>query len=234
MKSRYLSVILSLILCNNFLYGQNSQDTIHYTIEKPHVRPWVAFGEVILINYVVNRVNTLRPDGDFAHVNWDSWKRNIERGFEWDWNNFGTNWISHPYHGGTYFNAARSLGMNFWESSPYAATGSLIWEFLGETHPASANDFICTTLGGMFLGESFHRITENILDDRTTGINRVWREGVTLFLDPLKFFNRALTGRLTRRTTYLTHNRSHTDAWLYAVGSGIFSSLKEGESSFLH
>jgi len=83
-------------------------------------RPWLAAGEVIFINWAINRFNkwTRGEEGAFACVTWESWKDNIETGFVWDWNSFGTNFFTHPYHGSTYFNSARSLGMTI-ESRPH-------------------------------------------------------------------------------------------------------------------
>jgi len=50
--------------------------------------------------------------------------------------------------------------MNFWQSLPYVVGGSLIWEFLGETKPASSIDFYTTTLGWLYLGEVIYRLTD--------------------------------------------------------------------------
>ena len=57
---------------------------------------------------------------DFAKVNLSSIKENFKTGFVWDNDQFSTNLFAHPYHGGLYFNAARSNGLSFWESAPYA------------------------------------------------------------------------------------------------------------------
>lgn len=73
-------------------------------------------------------------------------ERNIKTGFVWDNDMFSTNLFAHPYHGGTYFNSARSNGMNFWQSVPYAVGGSLMWEYLMENEPGAINDFVATTI----------------------------------------------------------------------------------------
>ena len=57
-------------------------------------------------------------------------------------------------------NSARSQGLTFWESAPYAAIGSLEWEFLGEREPPALNDLIATTMGGICIGEITYRISE--------------------------------------------------------------------------
>lgn len=68
--------------------------------------------------------------------------------------NFNTNLFAHPYHGNLYFNAARTNGMNFWQSYPFALGGSLMWEFLGENTPPSINDLLATSIGGTAIGET--------------------------------------------------------------------------------
>ena len=46
------------------------------------------------------------------------------------------------------------------------AFGSGTWEYFGETNHASLNDFINTTLGGIALGEMFHRAAWLVRDTR--------------------------------------------------------------------
>ena len=58
---------------------------------------------------------------------------------------FSTNLFAHPYHGNLYFNAARSNGLTFWESAPYAFAGSLMWEIAAEVEPPAINDLMATT-----------------------------------------------------------------------------------------
>ena len=45
--------------------------------------------------------------------------------------------------------------MNFWASTPYTLFGAVTWEYFGETHPPSGNDLITSTLGGIYLENSF-------------------------------------------------------------------------------
>ena len=46
------------------------------------------------------------------------------------------------------------------------------------------NDFINTTLGGIALGEMFHRMAWLVRDTRATGSGRMWREIGATALDP--------------------------------------------------
>jgi hypothetical protein len=71
----------------------------------------------------------------------------MEQGWVWDLNDFPVN-RSVTVSRNNYFTSGRSNGLSFYESSAVAAFGSAR-EFFGETNPASLNDFINTTLGGI-------------------------------------------------------------------------------------
>ena len=88
----------------------------------------------------------------------------------------------------------RANGLNFYESAALTAFGSSTWEYFGETNHASLNDFINTTLGGIALGEAFHRAAWLIRDTRATGSGRLWREIGATILDPLTGYNRFRSG----------------------------------------
>src|SRR5690606_40365982 len=64
--------------------------------------------------------------------------------WDWDDNQFTTNQIDHPFHGSLYFNAFRSNGYNFYQSSLATIAGSYIWETAGETQHPSINDLVNT------------------------------------------------------------------------------------------
>src|SRR5205085_4906626 len=130
----------------------------------------------------------------------DSWKHNLTTGWEWDNDRFGINFSGHPYTGSLYFNTARSNGYSYWTSLPFAAGGSVIWEYFGENTLPSYNDLINTTVNGAFLGEILYRMSSNILDDRTRGGERVFREIIAGIIDPMRGINRLLQGKTFRRT----------------------------------
>jgi hypothetical protein len=165
----------------------------------PPRKPALAAVEVIMDNVAVNLFDrAFHAEKEQFHVSFESVWNNIKHSFEWDDNNFGTNQFAHPYHGSTYYNAARSNGLGYWESAPYAALGSLMWEFAGETNPAALNDFMATTVGGIALGEIFHRTATLIRDNEARGGERVWRELAALPLDPMGAFNRFIRGDYKR------------------------------------
>ena len=133
-------------------------------------------------------------NSDFAQTTLRSLKRNFTDGMVWDNDFFITNMFAHPYHGNLYFNAARTNGLTFWESAPYALLGSAMWEFLGETEPPAINDIIATTCGGMAIGEMTHRLSLTILDDRTFGFQRFLREAAAAIVNPIQGIHRILSG----------------------------------------
>jgi hypothetical protein len=146
-----------------------------------------------MVNAAYGLANLLRGH-DTAKITPKTWWDNMKSGWEWDLNDFKTNQFGHPYQGNNYYTAARSNGMNFWESGAVAAFGSATWEYFGETNDASLNDFINTTLGGIALGEMFHRTAWLIRDTQKTGKSRMWNEIFATAIDPMSGFNRFTTG----------------------------------------
>lgn len=137
----------------------------------------------------------IRPGGgEGFRIGFNSWKENLANGFEWDDNNFNTNQFAHPFHGNLYFNAARSNGYTFWESVPFTFAGSYMWEFFGETHHPSMNDWIATSVGGVAMGEMLYRLSSTVLDNTATGSERNWRETGGFVLNPMRGLNRIIDG----------------------------------------
>jgi hypothetical protein len=160
-------------------------------------KPGIAVLNVFSINLIINRYDAwfFRNGGEYwAKVSPSSWKRNLESGLEWDWNSFGTNWFGHPVHGSMHYNSARSLGLSYWESSPFTFLGSFSWEYFGETHPPSGNDIMTTSFGGIYLGEMTHRLSEKLLNYKSYGMGRVWRVTLATILNPIALVNRWFHG----------------------------------------
>ena len=157
-------------------------------------RPWQALAEVTAVNVGVQLFDRWVLNSDFAQTTMRTLKRNFTDGMVWDNDFFITNMFAHPYHGNLYFNAARTNGLTFWESAPYALLGSAMWEFLGETEPPAINDIIATTCGGMAIGEMTHRLSLTILDDRTFGFQRFLREAAAAIVNPIQGIHRILSG----------------------------------------
>ena len=162
-------------------------------------KPWRAAAEVFGINIGVWAVDRYIVKGDYAYINFKTIKNNFKTGPVWDTDKFSTNLFAHPYHGSLYFNAARSNGLNFWESIPYTVGGSLMWEFFMENEPPSINDLMATTAGGTAFGEITYRLSDLFIDDRSTGKERIGREILAGVISPIRALNRLITGDAWRR-----------------------------------
>lgn len=133
--------------------------------------------------------------GHYAYISWNSIKENFRHGFEWDNDHLHTNMFDHPYNGAIFFNAGRTNGFNFWQSELFAIGGSAMWEMFMECEYPSTNDIIATPLGGAALGEVLYRTSDLILDDRARGGERFGRELAAFLVDPMRGFNRIITGQ---------------------------------------
>ena len=158
----------------------------------------VAAVEVIAMEIIPNFFNWHVADDTTAVLSLRSWDHNVRTGFEWDKDNFGTNMFAHPFHGSVYFNAGRSNGYSFWESTAFAFAGSFLWEMFGENNRASMNDWIATSVGGITIGEALHRTATMVRDNRAQGSGRSFREFAAFFMDPAGGFSRALRGELSK------------------------------------
>ncbi|HYV91831.1 MAG TPA: DUF3943 domain-containing protein [Chitinophagales bacterium] len=158
----------------------------------------IPIGEVVLTNGIIWSYDRYVIDSPYSHISSETIKDNFKNGWEWDTDDFPTNFSLHPYTGSLYFNAARSNGYKFYESTPFVLGGSLMWEYFMEATKPSYNDVINTTVSGIFLGEVLYRLSSSILDDRKTGGARVLREIIGTVIDPERGFNRLLQGKMTR------------------------------------
>jgi hypothetical protein len=161
---------------------------------------WIPIVEVLGVHVLTGLSNRYVFNVPFGRVGFNSWKHNLNTGWEWDTDRFSMNFLAHPYTGGLHFMSARSNGYNFWESAPFAFGGSFMWEYFGENSLPSYNDIINTSISGAFYGEILYRLSSNLLDDRTTGTERLFREIGAGVLSPTRFFNRLIQGKLSKIT----------------------------------
>ncbi len=160
------------------------------------------------INVFVHCFDRFVMNEDFAQVTFKSIAHNWHHAFVWDNDQFSTNLFAHPYHGNLYFNSARSNGLSFWQSAPYALGGSLMWEFCGEVEPPAINDVLATTFGGIAIGEVMHRVSALILNDRSRGFRRFLREAGAFVINPMQGLTRVIDGDAwtVRDSDYLYHD----------------------------
>ena len=159
-----------------------------------HNYGWAA-AEALGINWFSSAFNEYGRNANFNQISPRSWWENFEHGFTFDDNEFRTNQYIHPFNGAAYFNSARANGLGYWTSSGYALAGALFWECCGETHPMSLNDMVSTGIGGIALGEMQYRLSSEILNNQSRGKSRFFRELGALLVDPVRGFNRILSGR---------------------------------------
>ena len=178
---------------------------------------WQAAAEVTGINVGVQLFDRYVAKSEFAQTTLNSIWHNFETGFVWDNDFFITNLFLHPYHGNLYFNAARTNGLTFWESAPYALGGSLMWELFGETEPPAINDILATSCGGMAIGEMTHRLSLTMLDDRDRGFSRFLREAAAAIVNPIQGLHRIISGDAWRVRN--RHYRYHDYAKIPIEGS---------------
>lgn len=169
---------------------------------------WIPLSEVLGLHAILGFNNRYVANADFGRVGFNSWKHNIKTGWEWDTDRFGMNFLGHPYSGGLNFMSARSNGYNFWASIPFAIGGSFMWEYFGENTLPAYNDIINTPISGIFYGEILYRLSSNVLDDRTTGMERFIREFGAALISPTRFVNRLIQGKLTQFTTEEVYQKS--------------------------
>jgi hypothetical protein len=166
-----------------------------------------------LLTWAVDRFVFNYP---FSHIGSKTWNHNLQTGWEWDTDRLGMNFFFHPYTGGGYFMAARANGYGFLGSLPFSFFGSLMWEYFGERSLPSYNDIINTTLSGAFFGEILYRLSSNLLDDRTTGAERVFRELGAALISPGRAISRLLQGKSWRTTSKEVYQKEPLNASVYS------------------
>jgi hypothetical protein len=183
---------------------------------------WAVALRVVSVNVFVWASDRYLFNYPFSHIGPDSWKDNLKKGWEWDADRLGMNFFAHPYSGAGYFNSARAGGYSYFGSMPFTFLGSLMWEYFGETTRPSYNDIINTTLSGALFGEILYRLGSNILDDRTTGWERFFREFAASIFSPGRALERLLHGKMTRVTPKEVYQKEPLNVTMY-VGTHWFN-----------
>ena len=164
------------------------------------VKPAVArtLAQITFINLTAAIINTMARD--ITPASPSTWWQNLQGGWNWDGNSIRVNELEHPLAGAVYFNSGRANGLSFWGSAPMALTGSLMWELFGEAKPPAINDVLSTSLTGIALGEPLNLLSVLVLDETSSGLDRVWREAVVFLLNPGMELSRLSRGQSwTRR-----------------------------------
>ncbi len=206
-------------------YGDLLNDDTAYNKKYPL---WVPIAGVIGFNTGTFLVDKYIGKFDFSvPVGFNSWKHNLKTGWEWDTDRFGINFVGHPYSGTLTYNCARSNGYSFWESAPFAVGGSLLWEYFGENTLPSYNDIINTPVNGVFLGEIFYRVSSTIIDDRSRGAQRFFRELAAGIIDPARGVNRLLQGKSFRKLNKEVYQKEPLNLTFYGGYEKVNKSTKD-------
>jgi Domain of unknown function (DUF3943) len=230
----YIKYGLSLAIHFRKLYGNklstNSIDSTNYNYipweSKKHLG--IAVSEMAILEFLPWALAKWVRHEDWANVKPDTWWKNISKGWVYDGDSFLTNQFGHPYHGSLFFNTARSNGFSFWESVPFPFIGSLLWEYFGETFRPSINDWLNTSLSGINLGEILYRVSGMITDNTATGSERVIRELGGALMNPVRGFNRLISGE-TGRVFPNPKDRIPKTLWHYFyVGARFFTQIRNG------
>ena len=104
-------------------YGDLLDDDPEYNKRYPF---WIPASEVVGALALTVAADRYLLNADYARIGINTWKYNFDKGWEWDKDRFGVNFIGHPYSGTLSYNAGRANGYNFWQSFGFAAGGSLM------------------------------------------------------------------------------------------------------------
>jgi hypothetical protein len=194
------------------MYGDLLDDDPVYNPKYPWWKPATRVLAADVFNWAVARY---LYKADWARISTTTWKNSLKNGAEWDTDRFSINFIGHPHTGNFYYNIARSNGYSYWQSLPFTLEGSLLWEYFGENTKPSYNDMINTPISGMFLGEVLYRLSSNVLDDRTRGSQRVFREIFAGIIDPPRALNRLTQGKMFRVTSKEVYQKEPLNMTFY-------------------
>jgi hypothetical protein len=241
MLKKYYIVLFVLIIFNELLNAQEKtcSDSIIYNFDIQTIKPklkaknyLVPLAEITALNAGVSLFDRFALNADWAKVTLHSIGDNLKHGFIWDDDKFSTNLFWHPFHGSLYFNAARSNGLDFWQSAPYGVGGSLMWEFFCEAEYPSINDLISTSFGGVALGEIAYRTTNLFLDNSATGWERFGREIAAGIVSPVNLLNRLVSGEAWRWRPADPNTRRPPFLLAFSAANRFMSDLDNNRSNF--
>ena len=195
---KVVTLLLALAIGSPQSAPVEQADSTRPEIRKSFLIPAV---EIVLMDAAINAFGRRTYDDGSFDVTPASIRRNLRGPWVVDDDPFQVNQVLHPYQGAMYHSAARSAGLNYWQSAAYTFAGSALWEIAGETTPPSINDQVASGIAGSFLGEALFR-TANLLIDKSGGDVGVGRGLLVLLLSPPTALNRAgLWDPLRRRVS---------------------------------
>ena len=76
-----------------------------------------------------------------------------------------------------------------------------MWKYFMENEPPSYNDLVNTSVTGITFGEISYRVSNLIIDESTTGLERVVRELSSTLINPMQGLNRMIRGDMWKKGT---------------------------------
>ena len=150
--------------------------------------------EITSINVTLWAFSRFIDPRPWTKISMKSILRNLSSGFALDIDTYRMNHLAHPYHGAIHYSVGRANGLNFLESTICATFGSYTWEVFLESIRPSSNDLVLNTLGGVMLGEVLFKIGDMLLDENSTGLERIFRKSLAFILNPA-YGIKALSGK---------------------------------------
>lgn len=175
--------------CPIYFFGKSTNGTAKH----PALQAMV---ETVGINALVLGWDHYVQQREWTEITKDVLHRNLTGGWLWDNDSFSGNQFAHPYHGSMFYNAAREHGLSYGVSLIYPVIGSATWELFCETNPPAVNDLLSTGIGGAALGEITHRTSDIFFDNTKRGAQRVVREVIGTFLNPVRGLHRMISGEM--------------------------------------
>ncbi len=167
--------------------------------EKPRRRFALAAADLTAALVLPWAMNNYVAEEEWSRISLHTLGENVHSRFCFDEDDMPMNQMAHPLHGNVYFNAGRTNGFTFWESTLVATLGSLAWEYGFENTAPSRNDMFNTVLGGAVIGETSFRLSRVILDNTASGAGRLFRELAGALVNPVSGVNRLVTGEAWRK-----------------------------------
>ncbi len=190
-------LVISLVCSSGAIFGREGSGLKNLLLPA---------SEILTVNGFVAACNRFVFDADYARISFSSIESNFNGPWVWDDDNFAVNQIGHPYQGSLYYSLARHYGHGYFKSMFFASFGSAQWEYFMETEKPAINDLITTSLGGAMLGEITGRLSENILDDTSDGLERAARETGAFIINPMKGLHRMISGSMFRIRSVNDHS----------------------------
>ena len=199
--------------CPLHIFGKNDDGT-------PKLPALQALVEDLGINALVFGYDRFVVPREWAKVDGKVIHDNLTGGWMWDSDSFSGNQFAHPYHGGMFYNSAREHGLSYGVSVTYPVLGSLTWELFCETNKPAINDLISTGIGGAAIGEVTHRTSDIFFDNTKRGADRVVREVIGSFLNPVRGLHRIISGEMFRVNRFSAGKKEVPEPYSFRIGVG--------------